>query len=178
MDFYLQRALDAIELETRDMGVSALAWHPENKWSSGQILEHLTLAFTGTTKAMHRAVQDGVSRVSPSLKQRLAIALVVELGYLPGGRIAPESTLPHGTDPADAVANIRAALSEMDKAISAANAKLGSGVVASHPVLGQLTARQWRKFHWVHTLHHMRQIARLRAAYALLEKTELAAGSV
>ncbi|MGZ7099671.1 MAG: DUF1569 domain-containing protein [Candidatus Angelobacter sp.] len=31
-----------------------------------------------------------------------------------------------------------------------------------HPVLGPLTAAEWRKFHLVHGLHHVKQIRSLR----------------
>jgi hypothetical protein len=31
-----------------------------------------------------------------------------------------------------------------------------------HPILGPLTGGQWRKFHLVHGLHHVKQIRRLR----------------
>jgi hypothetical protein len=27
-----------------------------------------------------------------------------------------------------------------------------------HPFIGPLTADQWRKFHWVHGRHHIRQM--------------------
>ncbi|HEY3972851.1 MAG TPA: DUF1569 domain-containing protein [Candidatus Sulfotelmatobacter sp.] len=33
-----------------------------------------------------------------------------------------------------------------------------------HPILGPLTGNQWRKFHLVHGLHHVKQIRRLRQA--------------
>ena len=35
--------------------------------------------------------------------------------------------------------------------------------VLDHPVLGPLTAKQWRKFHLIHGRHHVRQISRLKA---------------
>ena len=41
MDFYLQRALDAVERETRGMPAEQLAWHREGKWSAAEVLEHL-----------------------------------------------------------------------------------------------------------------------------------------
>jgi hypothetical protein len=31
-----------------------------------------------------------------------------------------------------------------------------------HPILGPLTVDQWRKFHVVHTEHHVRQISQRR----------------
>jgi hypothetical protein len=55
-------------------------------------------------------------------------------------------------------------LADMDEAISACESKIGGKIkIADHPVLGPLTATQWRKFHMVHTRHHMKQIAALRA---------------
>jgi len=36
--------------------------------------------------------------------------------------------------------------------------------LANHFILGPLTAQEWRRFHWVHTRHHMKQIARLKGA--------------
>jgi hypothetical protein len=35
-----------------------------------------------------------------------------------------------------------------------------------HPILGPLTATQWRKFHLLHGLHHQKQILRLREVSA------------
>lgn len=166
MDFYLQRALDAIERETGGMPVEELAWHREGKWSTAEILEHLSLAFTSTSKAMERVLQQGrCERKRPSAKQWLATLLVVKMGYFPSGRPAPEWTRPRGLEAKDALATIRAAMIEMDKRIAEAENKLGTGIVAIHPIIGPLTARQWRKFHWVHTRHHMTQVATLREQY-------------
>ena len=51
----------------------------------------------------------------------------------------------------------------MDKLIAQCEAQYGArNKVLDHPILGPLTARQWRKFHWVHGRHHMKQISRLR----------------
>ncbi len=166
MDFYLQRALDAIERETRGIPAEQLAWHREGKWSAAEVLEHLSLAFSSTTKAMDRAVEQGrAAKKRATARQWLATAIVVRIGYFPSGRQAPEWTWPRGLDAAQAVETIRAALIEMDSRISEAQAKLGNGVVAVHPIIGPLSAKQWRKFHWEHTRHHMKQIVTLREQY-------------
>ena len=165
MDFYLQRALDAIEKETGGMPAQQLAWHREGRWSAAEVLEHLALAFSSTSKAMQRSVEQGRPKTKATSKQFLATLLVVKLGYFPSGRQAPEYTLPRGLDPAQAVDTIRTALIEMDCRIAEAQSKLGEGVIAVHPIIGPLTARQWRKFHWSHTRHHMKQIAALREQY-------------
>lgn len=34
--------------------------------------------------------------------------------------------------------------------------------ITDHPLLGPLTASQWRKFHWVHGPHHAKQIRERR----------------
>lgn len=170
MDFYLQRALDAIERETRGMPADQLAWHREGKWSAAQVLEHLSLAFSSTSKAMERTlVQGSPARKRATARQWVATLIVVKLGYFPSGRQAPEWTLPRGLDAALAVETIRTALVEMDARIDEAQAKLGKGVIAVHPIIGPLTAGQWRKFHWEHTRHHMKQIAVLREQYHTAE---------
>lgn len=166
MDFYLDSALRAIERETGGMPVKELSWHRESKWSAAQVLEHLSLAFSSTSKAMERALQQGrPAKSRRNAKQWLATTIVVKLGYFPSGRQAPEWTRPRGLDPADVVETIRTALIEMDSKIAEVEAKLGKGIIAVHPVIGPLTARQWRKFHWEHTRHHMKQIAALRQQY-------------
>jgi hypothetical protein len=51
----------------------------------------------------------------------------------------------------------------METVIADCNAKFGRGkVIAEHPILGPLTASEWRKFHWVHGRHHARQILQLK----------------
>ena len=165
MDFYLQRASDAIERETDGMSAAQLAWHRDAKWSTAQILEHLSLAFSSTSKAMERAVQQGGANARPpTLREWLVTLIVVKIGYFPTGRQAPEWTRPRGLDPAKAVETIRASLAEMDLKITETQGKLGSGIVAVHPIIGPLTANQWRKFHWEHTRHHMKQVRALRTA--------------
>jgi hypothetical protein len=38
----------------------------------------------------------------------------------------------------------------------------GRTKLLDHPILGPLTAPQWRKMHLVHGLHHLKQLRRLR----------------
>ncbi len=163
MDFYLQKAWQAAQSATEGMTVQQLAWRPGEKWSAAEILEHLTLAFSSTGVAMDRSLAEGrVPAHRPTLRNRVAILVVTEIGYLPAGRKAPKWTEPHGANPAKAVENFRQALEGMDGKIAQCEAKFGNGVVAVHPIIGPLTARQWRRFHWVHTRHHMKQITELR----------------
>jgi hypothetical protein len=51
----------------------------------------------------------------------------------------------------------------MDKAIAECESRYGKATrLLDHPVLGPLTAHQWRRFHVVHGKHHVKQIENLR----------------
>ena len=54
MDAYLQRLQQAIQSATQGMTGEDLRRHREGKWCTGEILEHLYLTYTGTTKAFER----------------------------------------------------------------------------------------------------------------------------
>src|SRR3954447_21004201 len=165
----IQIAREAIDTATESMTTEQLSWHPEGKWCTAEVLEHLALAFGGTAKALGRVAENGKSAATvPSMKQRLGTWMVTGAEFLPGGRTAPAGVTPKGSIAADQVlATIRKNLADMDEAISACEAKLGTAIcIADHPVLGPLTVAQWRKFHKVHTRHHMKQVAALRAQMA------------
>ena len=160
----LQRVSDAIERAVDGLTPEQLAWRPEGKWSAANILEHLSITYGGTARVMKKAAGRGASLATHATAyQRLATFVVTGIGFLPGGRKAPEMTVPTGLPAENALAAIRQNLVEMDAALVAAGQRLpGNCPVADHPVLGPLTLRQWRRFHWVHTRHHMKQIAALR----------------
>ena len=167
MDAYLQRLQDAIASATLGMSAEDLARHPEGKWSSAQVLEHLYLTYTGTVKGCERCLQAGQPLArTPLLKDRMKAFVVTGLGYLPNGRKAPERTQPRGMLPDEITREIGLRISVMDDLITQCEARFGKSTpVLDHPFLGPLTARQWRKFHWVHGRHHMKQIQELRQLY-------------
>ena len=163
MDSCLQKAMTEIKRATEGMTPEQLAWHPEGKWCAAEVLEHLTLTFSGTVKGMRKVLtspNNGDAR--RTLKQRLATFVVIDIGYFPKGRPAPSMTVPQGGDPATAVASILSNLTEMDAALSDVEKKKGGNARFTHPVIGPLTIGQWRKFHLIHTRHHMKQVDRLR----------------
>jgi hypothetical protein len=57
--------------------------------------------------------------------------------------------------------NIAVHIADMDRVLAECARRFGAGKLANHFILGPLSAHQWRKFHWVHTRHHMKQITRL-----------------
>jgi hypothetical protein len=164
MDLHLQQLQEVIASATRGMTAEELTRHPEGKWSVAEVLEHLYLTYTGTVKGFERCLQAGRPLASsPTLKQRISAAVVVGLGYLPGGRQAPDNTRPQGMAAEKVAAEIEPQIAAMDEVIGKCETRFGRSTrVLDHPILGPLTARQWRKFHWVHGRHHVKQIVRLR----------------
>jgi hypothetical protein len=166
MDFYLQRLQDAIGAVTADMSPEMLGRRPQpDNWSAAEILEHLYLTYTGTTKGFENCIAAGkpLARVR-TMSDRLRTALVVGIGYLPEGRQSPKNAMPRGIACDRVLAAFGEKIVEMDAAISEAENRFGSRApLIDHPILGPLRACQWRKFHWVHGRHHLKQLQRLRA---------------
>ncbi|HZQ91133.1 MAG TPA: DUF1569 domain-containing protein [Terriglobales bacterium] len=161
---FLQRARDEIESATAGLTPTQLAFAPaEGKWCCGQILEHLSIAYDGTARLLSKVVAGGPRATPPTMKQRLSTIVVGDLGYFPSGRKAPEGTLPTGIAPEVALRNALDSIVRMDAVLAECEEKYGSRrKIADHPVLGALNVKQWRRFHWVHTRHHMRQVRGLR----------------
>jgi len=123
----------------------------------------LYLTYTGTTKGLSRLLaSDGVSK-RPTLKQRVAAMIVVELGYFPNGIQSPAVARPRGAPSQQVLAEIVSKIGEMDATMNACASKFGSHAkVMEHPFLGPFSIAQWRKFHLRHGMHHLKQIRRLR----------------
>ena len=165
MDSALQELQDAISSATSGMSADDLTRHPEGKWCAAQVLEHLSLTYSGTLKGLERCLQEGkpLARV-PTLMDRVRATVVTRLGYFPSGRKAPERTVPQGVPAAQVVQAIGPQIAAMDEAFAHCEKRFGKRtLLMDHPVLGPLTVKQWRKFHWVHGRHHVKQIWRLRA---------------
>jgi hypothetical protein len=177
MNSQLEQVSDLVERAIAGLSEAELAWHPEGKWSSAGILEHLARAFGGTAKGMQRTLTSGSPDCRAlTAKEWLQIAVVVHCGYFPKGRKSPEQVVPRGLAAADAVKAIRENLRSMDQALSDCENKFGTRrKVAVHPILGPLNISEWRKFHLVHTRHHMRQIHDLRRQFSAVRPAKASA---
>ncbi|HYG99623.1 MAG TPA: DinB family protein [Terriglobales bacterium] len=165
MSAYFESVLREMENATDDITDTELLTMrtSKGKWSAAETLEHLTLTFSSTAKLMQKLSGSSPSVPQPTLKQRIATTIVVGLGHLPSGRKSPDFALPVTADLIDVRARFREALSEMDQQITSCERVHGtSKKVAAHPILGPLSLREWRKFHLVHTRHHLAQIRRMR----------------
>ena len=160
MDSYLERLQKELENAMAGATPADLAKGPAGKWSPAQILEHLFLTYKGTNQGIARCLEKGTPLVTrATLTHRVGTVLVVNFGYLPSGRKAPERTVPRGMSADEVVNAIFPEIRLMDSGFAELETKFGTKTkVLDHLILGPLTAAQWRKFHLVHGRHHARQI--------------------
>jgi uncharacterized protein DUF1569 len=172
MDFYLQRLQNAISAVTSGMTPEMLGRRPRHdKWSAAEVLEHLYLTYTVTIRGFEKCIALGQPLARARTWQDCArTALVVGIGYLPEGRKAPKNAEPRGIPCDRVLAEFSEKIVAMDAVITRAEDQFGKHMpLLDHPILGPLRARQWRKFHWVHGRHHLKQLQRLRERAASFE---------
>ena len=162
MDAYLDRLRTEISRVTSELSDSDWKRAPEGHWSSAQIIEHLGRSYGTTAKMIELAVSASGAPppIRPStLKESLVRLLVADLGFFPSGAKATSVVVPTGeVTPVQALQRALASLERMDAALDSAEHRWGSGPVAMHRALGPMSARQWRKFHYFHGRHHIRQM--------------------
>ncbi len=138
-----------------------------HKWSIQQIAEHLLQTYRGSLTAIVARVERGsVTRAQPSLRQRLGQFRILSLGCFPHGRLAPAAVSPtqpvtiRGGD--DLLTRLNVEILKLDQATAHGERLFGHRRAVSHLILGPLSMQQWRRFHLVHGLHHIRQIHAIR----------------
>jgi len=141
---------------------------PPGKWSIAGILEHLDLAYSLNARALERRLASGVPKTSSAgLRQRIGRVLIVRLGYFPPGRESPTGVVPSGRPFADVAREWEGHLVTLDERLSSCESGFGAKrPLLDHPILGPMSVADWRRFHWIHTRHHVRQIALRRRSPA------------
>ena len=164
MDPRLDKLRRSLESAVEGMSSQQWTWHPPGKWGAAELLEHLYLTYTGTIKGFERVMAAGKPLASqPSTANRLRAFVVVGLGHMPGGLQAPAVVVPTGLPAEKVRSEFGAKIEAMDAIIAQCEARFGGRVhVLDHPILGPLTAPQWRKLHVVHGRHHHKQLLQLR----------------
>jgi Protein of unknown function (DUF1569) len=164
MDSRLDKLKESLQSAVEGMSSEQLSWHPPGKWCAAEVLEHLYLTYTGTIQGFERVMRKGKPLASrASMAQRVLTLVVVGLGHMPAGRKAPAMVQPKGL-PVGRVRNeIGEKIAAMDAIIAQCEARFGPWVhLLDHPILGPLSATQFRKLHLVHGQHHLKQLLRLR----------------
>jgi len=160
MKSYLERLHAELESALGDASGEALLKAPFGKWSSAQILEHLYLTYKGTNKGIAKCLTDGRPLATKaSMKHHVGKLVVIGLGHMPRGAKAPERSTPRGVLGEEVRGAILAEMEKMTAGLEECERRFGVRTkIMDHPILGPLTAKEWRKFHWVHGRHHLRQI--------------------
>ncbi|MGA8762613.1 MAG: DUF1569 domain-containing protein [Candidatus Sulfotelmatobacter sp.] len=164
MDSRLEELQQLLAAAVSGMSSAELSCHPPDKWCAAEVLEHLYLTYTGTIKGFEKVVAAGRPLASQaSIGQRWRTLLVLEFGHLPFGRTAPATTRPRGLPAEQVRAEVALKIVGIDEIIAQCEQRFGRDTkLLDHPILGPLTAGQWRKFHLVHGRHHAKQIRKLR----------------
>ena len=164
VDPRLQTLQQELTAAVAGLSPEQLTWHPPEKWSIAEVLEHLFLTYTGTMKGFERFMSAGKPAASTSSwSNRVRVLFVLGFAYLPSGREAPQFARPRGLPPEKVLAAIDPKIAEMDAIITRCQQQFGkNNKLLDHVFLGPLTAAQWRKFHLVHGRHHLKQIRSLR----------------
>ena len=171
MNFHLERLQNDIASATATVPAQSYGWHPDGKWSTAEILEHLYLTYTGTTKGFERCLAKGQPLArARTLQDRMRCFVVLRCRHMPEGRTAPKHSVPRGLPVEEVRENLFKRLVEMDAAIVQVAQQFGrSRLLLDHPILGPLGADDWCLFHRVHGHHHVKQILRLRDAMNLCD---------
>jgi len=138
-------------------------------WTIGQIVEHLLLTYGSTTAAMEARLKKGrPTQAATSIRQRIARVFVLQIGWIPGRNEAPPEVRPElfPSVPYPAADQLlvetHRSLVTMDSVLTKTEQHFGSVACQSHFALGPMSIVQWRRFHFVHGMHHIRQILRIR----------------
>ena len=166
MDSRLEELKQAVESSVEGLSSEELSWHPADKWCAAEVLEHLYLTYTGTIKGFAKVLEAGKPLVTrASMKQRVRTLVVLVFQHMPEGRQAPANTRPRGLPAEKVRSEVGAKIAQMDAIIAQCEVRFGRGIpLLDHPILGPLTALQWRTFHLVHGRHHVKQLLRLRSS--------------
>lgn len=139
-----------------------------HKWNIQQIVEHLNLSYASTEALIQTRLAKGrPTQAKPAIAQHCKRLLVAGVGYFPHGLTAPEAVTPPETSNPMSGEEVGLRFSErlrtMDCVLAEASSLFGeTKPVASHLFLGPLSIAQWRRFHVIHGLHHLKQIDALR----------------
>ena len=144
------------------------------KWTIQQIVEHLLLSYESTRAVVEGRIAKGTpTKARPTVPQWVGQLVVVKMGMFPHGRQAPAVvTPPEATlrmmSAKELDARVADELLPLDALFTEAERMWGpSKRCMTHGALGAMTVQQWRRFHFVHGEHHLRQILATRAVMGI-----------
>jgi hypothetical protein len=168
---HLEKVRAQAERLMRDFSPEDWQYSRSERWSASLILEHLLLTFTATTKGLLKTMQAGEPFCrEATLRDRAGRFYVLHLGQFPSGMKAAKNITPKQGLPGNNLRAFNDALVAMNATLNDAERRFGKQIrILEHPILGPLTAEEWRRFHRVHAEHHFRQIVAGRPRTAAMK---------
>jgi hypothetical protein len=160
VDSHLRRCRDGLQTALRGLTPAEAEPSVGGKWSIAAIVEHLDLTYTLNIQGLERRLQKGAPAARNStVTQHIQRLIVTRIGYFPTGRSSPPAALPQGRPFVELSIVIEPHLMLLDQRLKDVARAFGSRTpVLNHPILGPFSVADWRRFHWVHTRHHLKQI--------------------
>jgi DinB superfamily len=164
MSSYLEELSKRLEAATSGMNDDTLMRAPEGKWCAAEVLEHLRLTYTGTSKMLERNRDKAVVEPAPTDERtQAARQLIFEKGGFFQGLKAPEFATPKPPCSPQVKVRVMEDLRRLAEILDEAEQRRGKDAnLGNHFALGPLTAEQWRRFHYEHGCHHAKQIEALK----------------
>ena len=123
----LNQTLTDVETLLAECSADRLAYARPGSWSDANTLEHLALAYGGTTRMLYwLRDRNAVMPDKRSERQQQMIDRVLGEGNFPSGQSAPPSAQPTGLAPAEAVTKLRESLFKLDAALTLLEQTFGS----------------------------------------------------
>jgi hypothetical protein len=162
----------AVVRELSILSAADLERHPGGdpaRWNARQIVEHLLLTYRLSGKVFTERLAKGRPTLAQvNRRQLIARFMVLRLGRFPGRPLAPANVTP-STIPCEMVdgsclaEQFAVELQVMDELLGRCEEQFARNRFATHQILGPLCAEEWRRFHVVHSRHHLKQIVRTKS---------------
>ena len=168
LDTEVTKALHGLDVRTTQATPSV---HPD-KWSIQQIVEHLLNTYRGSIPVIQARLDKGSrTRAKPTFRQRMGQFFIITLGRFPSGRVAPAAVAPSlpttVRSGAELAERVSTELRKLDDVTAQGEHLFGNRRAVSHIILGPLSMHQWRRFHLIHGLHHVKQIDAIRREHSM-----------
>ncbi|GGG90462.1 DUF1569 domain-containing protein [Silvibacterium dinghuense] len=159
-----------VEVRLGSLSAAECGMHaPSSGWSRQEVVEHLLLTYGETLALVEKyCARERATGRRSSLREHIVRRVVLGLGWMPRGVQAPVFVRPQSVLPEaggrELCNRFRERLLQLDIGLTRGEAVFGDRVFAPHFMLGPMTARQWRRFHFVHGRHHLGQLDRITRA--------------
>ena len=158
-------AREALLAEVRGLSEAQLAFRPApDRWSIGEILDHLCLAERSITRVVSKILQQAAGRGligDPGGMEMPPYRLDLELYNQPAA--APESVLPASGRPLDELcSSLQESRGRLLEVSSRVDGRVVGSITIRHFQLGDLHFYQWLALEAAHESKHLDQIRRIQ----------------